>query len=176
MTENIYEKLVNKRLDENTDEEKSSKVIVSKIQNNRTGFAALDNNVQSGILFDDKKIEVYRQGKTINIQDWINKGNNDITIYDVLAKYHGDMQLTQEQLNHNMTKLSDVFAKVNSLKDVFEIQKTGEKAWNDLPLSIRREFDNDMKKFMNNGESWVNKKIEEATKIQKEKEKEVENG
>ena len=42
--------------------------------------------------------------------------------------------------------------------------KEAEKAWKELPLDIRKEFNNDVSNFQANGIKWANTKIEEYNK------------
>ena len=48
-----------------------------------------------------------------------------------------------------------------NLRDVLEQQKQADNLWNNLPLEIRKTFNHDKYEFMNNGMSWLNKRIEE---------------
>ena len=45
------------------------------------------------------------------------------------------------------------------------MMKRANQAWNELPMNIRKEFDNDVRKFQINGAEWANKKIKEIQDI-----------
>lgn len=155
------------------DENVKSKIF--KVTQN-TGYSNLDNYSETGILFDKDKIEVMRKNKKINVQKWINEGNQDLTIYDVLEKYHGDLKMTQEELNVQTQELSDVFNRIKNLRDVYEIQKEATNAWDSLPLEIRREFGHDKKRFTAEGKTWVENKIKWLNEqIDKQQEESKEN-
>lgn len=103
--------------------------------------------------------KIRRNGKEINLQDFINENAQDCTIYQVYEKYRGDMKMTQAELNTMHHKVSDELSAIKDLPSAFEVMKKAEQTWRDLPLDIRKEFGHDVKKFQQTGLDWANGKI-----------------
>lgn len=111
---------------------------------------------------DDFKIK--RNGKMISLKDFINENNRDCTIYQVLETYRGDKKMTAEALNKIHHMVSDELMEINSLANAFKAMKEAENSWRNLPLEIRKQFDNDISNFKMNGLKWANQEIEKYNK------------
>ena len=110
---------------------------------------------------------IRRNGKEINLQEFINANNEDCTIYQVFEKYCGNKKLTAEKLNVLTHEVSQDLSEINGLADALEVMKKAEASWKKLPLEIRNEFGNSVANFQKNGLSWANKKIAEAEEAKK---------
>lgn len=119
------------------------------------------NKIPTATVTYSKKAKLKRNGKYIDLQEYTNKSNEDCTIYQVLEKYNGDGKMTREELNKLAHQVGEDVANINSLSDAFEMMKQANQAWNELPMPIRKEFDNDVRKFQTNGVAWANKKMKE---------------
>lgn len=106
---------------------------------------------------DDPKVK--RAGKYVSLKEFTNNNAIDSNIYDVLAKYRGDLKLTQAEMQTHATAIADNLAEIHNLADAFRVQKQAQEAWQTLPLEIRKEFGNNKTQFMINGSKWANKKI-----------------
>lgn len=105
--------------------------------------------------------KIRRNGKTLSLQDFINENNKDLTIYDVYNTYRGDMKLTQAKLNTLTHKVADELTEVKDLPTALQVLKATEKSWNELPLEIKKEFNNNVHEFQKGGLKWANNKIAE---------------
>lgn len=132
---------------------------------------------------DDPKIK--RNGKYVSLKDFTNENAVDSNIYEVLAKYRGDLKLTQAQMNTYVNAIADDISSIKSMAEALEIEKKAKETWANLPMEIRKEFGNNKTQFLINGAQWANKKINEykakeaelkAKQEQAMKESEVING
>lgn len=119
------------------------------------------NKIPTATVTYSKKAKLKRNGKYMDLQEYTNKSNEDCTIYQVLEKYNGDGKMTREELNKLAHQVGEDVANINSLSDAFEMMKQANQAWNELPMSVRKEFDNDVRKFQMNGVEWAKKKTKE---------------
>lgn len=151
--------------------------MIEKYQEKTTPFTRW--NIKNKVKKDETKSQKFikRDGKYISLQDFINENNRECTIYDVLKIYKGDMVLTQQKLNRYSQTISDELAGIKGLKEALDMQNRADKVWLELPLEIRKEFNNDINKFRQNGLNWANTKIKERLEHEKEFElKENNNG
>lgn len=104
--------------------------------------------------FDRKKIFIIRNGKKINQYDEIQANNIDTDIYKVIEKYHGEESQAIEAMKKNFPLMYGEFQNMD-LKDLqLRHQKTLE-MWNDLPVSVREQFHNNMNEFAKDGQEWL---------------------
>ena len=133
-------------------------------------------------------------GKNVSIKDTQNAAAVDTNIYEVIEKYRGDLKMTAEQLNQFHIEVDQELSKIKNLPDAMAAIKAGEEAWRNLPLDTRKEFGNNINRFLKEGntyfknkikefneqskvETQLDKKIQEAIKNQNKTEKtEVNNG
>lgn len=107
---------------------------------------------------DDTKLK--RNGEKVSLQKYINENNRDCTIYDVYKTYRGDKKLTAQAMNIMTHKVADELMEIQDLPSAMEVLKRTEMTWRDLPIEIRKEFNNDVNTFQKHGLNWANKKIE----------------
>lgn len=99
--------------------------------------------------FDRKKIEFKRNGKMVNMYDWIQEQNQDLEIYEVLEKGGtlNSADMTNEQIYGNFkdaTSLRNICDRKVAINNIFET----------LPINVRRIFNNDLSNFIENGEKY----------------------
>lgn len=103
--------------------------------------------------------QIRRNGKEVNLQEFINENNQDCTIYQVYEKYRGDMKMTQAELNTMHHKIADELTEIKDLRSAFEVMKRAEQSWRELPLEVRKEFGHSVQEFQKTGLDWANNKI-----------------
>lgn len=132
------------------------------------------NKINRGARTFEDNAKIKRNGKKIKLQDFINENNRDCTIYDVLKTYRGDKKLTQQALCTMSHQVADEIAEINNLPDAFKAMKMAENAWRNLPLEIRKEFNNDISEFKMNGAKWAQEKINHFNKLEQQKKQKIE--
>lgn len=118
----------------------------------------------------DVNATVVQAGKVINWKKFTQENNVDLDIYEVREKYDGqyvnrlkyDPEIGKVEIDHTMT-----------LEKVYERNKAIKNQWLNLPLEIRKEFDNDINNFIDNGQKWLNNKVEKIVKERQAKEAEI---
>ncbi len=136
----------------------------------KTPFAGWNKINRTQKTFTAQKIR--RAGKDIDLQEYTNENNKDCTIYDVYATYRGDKKLTVQALNTLTHKVSDELMEIKDLPTAFEVMKYTERSWRELPMEVRKEFNNNVNNFQKNGLNWANNKIKAYNdKIKAEKAK-----
>lgn len=115
--------------------------------------------------FDAKKITLTKAGKTYNVYDSIQENREDTEIYPTLEKYGciDRMMLDKEGIYADFTTYK-------GLREMKEQQKFANEMFYNLPLDVRKKFNNDMYTFMKDGEKYVKELIDQE-KTQKEKDK-----
>lgn len=117
--------------------------------------------------FIDTEKCVIQAGKTINWKKFTQENNKDLNIYEVLEKYDGkyvnrlkyDPEIEKAEIDHTLT-LDKVFDRQEKIKEQFL----------NLPLEVRKEFNNDINEFTDRGQAWLDEKVKVIQKERKEKE------
>lgn len=116
--------------------------------------------------FIDTNKCVVQAGKVICWKKFIQENNKDLNIYEVLEKYNGkyvnrlkyDPEVEKAEIDHTLT-LDKVFERQERLKEQFL----------NLPLEVRKEFNNDVNEFTDRGQTWLAEKIKTIQKEAQEK-------
>nr|DAR68188.1 MAG TPA: Scaffold protein [Microviridae sp.] len=128
--------------------------------NKKTPFKRWNIVRHTGTIYsEDPKFRI--AGKDVSIKDTQNAAAVDCNIYDVIEKYRGDLKMTAEQLNQFHVEVSDELSKIKTLPDAMEAIKAGEQAWRTVPNDIKKEFGNNINRFIKEGGAYFNKKIKE---------------
>lgn len=114
---------------------------------------------------EDPKIK--RNGKMVSLKEYTNTASIDTNIYEVMAKYRGDTQMTAEAMKTNAMFITEEMAEIKSMGDALNRTIAAKKVWAELPLEIRKEFANSRQNFLLNGKSWAEKKIKEINDLNK---------
>lgn len=106
--------------------------------------------------FDRKKITLTKAGRTFNVYDKIQEAREDTEIIPTLKKYGciPNIGMDSELAYQDFTTAKD-------LRGVLDRKIAAENAFYNLPIEVRREFDHSIDKFMQNGEKYITKKIEQ---------------
>ena len=114
---------------------------------------------------EDPKIK--RNGKMVSLKEYTNTASIDTNIYDVMAKYNSNAQMTAEAMKSNAMFISEEMAEIKSMSDALNRTIASKRIWSELPLEIRKEFANNRQIFLLNGKAWAEKKIKEINDLQK---------
>lgn len=114
---------------------------------------------------EDPKIK--RNGKMVSLKEYTNTASVDTNIYDVMAKYNGNTQMTAEAMKSSAMYISEEMAEIKSMGDALNRTIAAKKVWSELPLEIRKEFANNRQNFLLNGKAWAEKKIKEINDLSK---------
>lgn len=117
--------------------------------------------------FDRKKIFFERNGKKINVYDFIQEGREDTEIYPTLEKYGciDKMMLNKEDVYADYTQLQEM----QDLRGIKDFENKAKQMFYNLPLEVRKEFDNDINKFTKGADEFVAKlKKEDEEKAKSE--------
>lgn len=114
-----------------------------------------------GETYDKENTTIRREGKDINLYDYIQDSREDTEIYPTLEKYGSvkPIELNAELVYGDM-------GHIKNLRDLKEAENASLELWNALPLQVRNEFENNRYNFMKNGEKWLKQKIELAKQQQ----------
>lgn len=115
--------------------------------------------------FDPEKITFKKNGKEINVYDFIQEGREDTEIYPTLEKYGciDKMMLNREDVYADYTELQ----KMRDLRGVKDFENQAKTMFYNLPTEVRKEFDNDINKFTKNADKYIDKlKAEDAKKAE----------
>jgi hypothetical protein len=108
---------------------------------------------------DVKKPKLIKAGKEFDVYDWIQAAREDTEIYPTLEKY-GSLKRMEIDVN---TLYGDI-TEIKDLRDIHDMIKKSEEIWEGLPVEVRREFNHDKQRFMNEGEEWIKKLKDEQEK------------
>lgn len=103
-----------------------------------------------------------KYGQELDVREWINENNVDCEIYETLEKYGTIKQKPVDSIRivGEMENLD--------LRKYLDRKIAEEDLWKSLPIEIRKDFNNDPNKFMEEGLDYMkNKKAEEEAKIAK---------
>lgn len=121
--------------------------------------------------FDRKKIFLKRGGKTYNVYDEIQANNVDLNIYEILEKYNCSKDIAPSQagaLINNANKMNGMYGdftqlqEIGDARDIIAFQNKANEMFLQLPLEIRKHFDNNALKFANEGEKWLQEQLKKA--------------
>lgn len=122
-------------------------------------------------LMFDKDLKVTKAGKTFKIYDAIQEANVDTDIYEVARKYGmvgAEKECAQTYLAKNYNQLEEEFQEVQDLRSVLDQSIKANNMWSDLPIEIKREFNNDVNEFRDRGQEWIGKIASEFRRKQEE--------
>lgn len=105
--------------------------------------------------FDKNKIFFEKCGKKINVYDFIQEGREDTEIYPTLEKYGciDKMMINKEDVFADYTELQ----KMQDLRGIKDFEIKAKQMFYNLPLDVRKEFDNDINKFTKGADEFVAK-------------------
>ena len=135
------------------------------------GFKALVIRPRHQQNFDKDNITIKKAGKQINVYQMIQENREDTEIYPTLEKY-GSI----ERLQLNAQGAYGDFTQIKDLRTAIDQAEKANELWETLPLDTRREFQNNKKLFLENGEEYLKKlatkekEKEEANKVVEVKE------
>lgn len=137
-------------------------------QENRSSFyekkRGLKRYTQS---FDKDKITLTKAGVTFNVYDKIQEAREDTEIIPTLKKY-GCIPVQ----GYDSEALYQDFTQAQDLRGALDRKIAAENAFYQLPVEVRREFDNNIDRFMKQGDKYLKNKIEqeqaEKAKLQAE--------
>lgn len=152
-----------------TDENKDKKLLVknpdilegysvetSENENNKkTRFAGWNRRTIVSENFNPEEIYVIAKNKKINMYDRVQEAREDTEIYPTLEKYNGDLRMTAEKMTQYAATIDEDLSEITDLRSMFDAQKAAAASWENLPLSIREEFGNNIESFVNNGQAWA---------------------
>lgn len=110
--------------------------------------------IEPGQTFD-LDYTLTKAGRTYNLYDSIQEAREDTEIEPTLKKYGC--------IDRMIINVPDVYADLrgmNDLKSTIERQKKGQEIWDNMPLEVKEEFNNNIYNFMDNGMEWAQKKQE----------------
>lgn len=132
--------------------------IRTETTNEKTPFKRWNITRKTSIEFsEDPKFRV--NSKDLSIKEYTNKNAIDTNIYDVIEKYRGDLKMSAAELNVFHSEVAQELSEIKSLPDALKQMQKAESAWKNLPLDVRKDFGYSINKFMQHGETYLNKKI-----------------
>ena len=109
-------------------------------------------------VYDKDNIFVEIRGQKVNVYEMIQEAREDTEITEVLKRYG-----CIERLGIDPKKTYDSLIEINDLRDIYEAKAKADKLWEQLPIEVRQEFNNNANEFMKNGEQWLKDKIAKET-------------
>lgn len=113
-----------------------------------------------------------RKSQSFDIDRTIKKGNKTFKVYDAIQEAREDTEIYPtlekygciEKLVMDTGKVYADFRAFKDLKNMQDQQKAAMELWNSLPYDVRKEFNNNMHTFADNGEEYLKKKLAEQQK------------
>lgn len=106
--------------------------------------------------FDPNNIFIEQAGKKKNVFQMIQEAREDTELMPTLLKYGSiDRMILDEK------EMFGEFQIMHELRDIYDQQKQAEKMFYNLPIEVRQEFNNNIQDFVNNGEKYLQKIINE---------------
>lgn len=136
-------------------------------------FKYLNWRERKAMTFNKDKIFVERQGKKINVNDWIQEGREDTEIYPTLEKYNCAPSIAAAASVMGKTQAEEMYGEIqtiNGLRGAIEQAEAAKQMWERLPLNIRAQFGNNSKEFAAKGEAWLKNKIQQFAAKEQQKE------
>lgn len=121
-------------------------------------FGTWEKNKEGENIFVTPKIK--KKGQILDVHEWIQAGREDTEIYAVLEKYGTIEKIKRPDLEGLYGDVTNI----KGLRDIAEQVIKSTEMFQNLPLEIRREFDHDPNKFMNEAPAWLEKSIEASKK------------
>lgn len=118
-------------------------------------------------LMFDKDLKITKAGKTFKMYDAIQEANVDTDIYQVALKYGmrgAEKECAQTYMRNNMMQLEEDMQEFMDLRNVLDRKIAADNMWSDLPIEIKKEFNNNVNEFMDNGQEWLQRKSAEFQK------------
>jgi hypothetical protein len=132
--------------------------LIKRALNAERPFRVLMIRARKEQNFDKKEISVKKAGKKINVYDMIQAGREDTEVYPTLEKY-GSIEKMQLDTKGTYADLTEI----GNLRNVIERANKAEELWQGLPLQVRQQFNHNPSLFMESGEQWIKKMIDEET-------------
>lgn len=141
-----------------------------------TKFKKMTERKRAQMNFDREKITVKMAGKEINVYDFIQAGREDTEIYPVLEKYGciDKIKRTDQELYADITAIQ----KLDGLRGIVEQQRQAKEMFEQLPMEIRKEFNNSLNEFSLKAPEYLQnlaEKIEKKDIVKTETSSEVNN-
>lgn len=111
---------------------------------------------------------IKRKGKEVNLREWVQSNAEGTNLYETLETT-GAIRIQQKT---DISEIAQIFQGQDKRTIMEHIEKV-KSEWKTLDKSIRKEFDNDVNKFIENGQKWVGAKIKEMENITKNKKTET---
>lgn len=105
------------------------------------------------LFYDGKKMTLIESGE-IDIQEQINSYAPECDMSFILSRLqHGDFSV----LNGKNTMYADFHNLPTNFREVLDVALSAERVFNSLPIDVRRDFDNDYRKFVSTAGSaeWM---------------------
>ena len=104
-----------------------------------------------------------KNGKELDIQEYIESGREDTEIYPTLEKYGclTRMERTAGEIYGDFTEYNDLRGNLEKAKKIKDM-------WNQMDTKVKNEFNNDMNEFVDRGMEWAKKKVQEETAKQEQ--------
>lgn len=126
---------------------------------NKTGFAKFDKRTRIQQAFNRNLIEIKRNGKKINLYDYIQENGTDCAINDVINKYGTGVGINK--ITKSPEEIITDFGDYNDLMTFKNREIKAEEMFNSLPVKIKQQFNNSKQEFMDKGLAWAQNLINE---------------
>lgn len=161
---------------ENENIDNGYSIQLEETETKKTKFRKYNRHTKVCEKFDKEKIKIKRKGKFINAFDYTQSGREGTEIYKTLDKYNGNLELTLAEMKNAATEIAGDLSNIGDLRNVLDKAKKYNETWSNLDPRIKKEFNNDINNFLDNGEKWaknlVNKELEKRNLNKKEEKKE----
>lgn len=113
----------------------------------------------------EKEIFINMGGKKIDIRKMIKKNAEDTGIYEQIEKY-GINPIDKVSIEDVVMDFTTI---AGDLRTAIEKGQLAKQMFKNLPMEVRKEFNNDENLFMQQGENWFTKKMTEIKEKQQPK-------
>lgn len=136
-------------------------------------FKKKNERIRMQQTFDKDSITMKRAGQEVNVYDFIQANREDTELYEVLEKYGciDKIKKTDEALYADITEIQ----KLDGLRGMVEKQKQAKMMFEQLPIEVRKEFNNSLNEFSIKAPQYL-QKLGETLEMKNELKLEMEKG
>lgn len=110
--------------------------------------------------YDKDNIFVTIRGEKVNVYKMIQEAREDTEIIPTLEKYG-----CIEKLGFDPEKTYNNFVEITDLRDIYVAKEKADSMWENLPIEVRKVFNNNADEFMRNGEKWLKEQMAKDTEV-----------
>lgn len=115
--------------------------------------------------YDPNKIFITKAGKTYLIDDFIKEQEPETNIYKVMEMYNFNPDEATERMKGRFQEIKATIDMSKSYAEHLMLIEKAKQEFELLPVNVKKQFNNSITDFMENGENWINEQIKNMEAI-----------